>query len=46
MIAGYLADKNMDQILSDYDGKDGMPTSLAELDQRWWESLEETGQDE
>lgn len=40
MIAGFLADKNMDQILSDYDGKDGMPKTVAELDRLWWEDIE------
>lgn len=46
MIAGYKGYKDMDQILTEYGGKDGMPTSLAELDQLWWESIEESDQSE
>ncbi|MYH35060.1 MAG: hypothetical protein F4133_14795 [Gammaproteobacteria bacterium] len=42
MIAGYKEYKDMDQILAEYGGKGGMPTSLADLDRLWWESLEAT----
>ena len=39
MIAGFQEYKSMDQILAEYRGKDGLPTSLAELDRLWWEEI-------
>ena len=41
-IDGYVAYKDMDQILAEYGGKGNMPTSIAGLDWLWWEDIKET----